>query len=369
MKTLLSITLIFLAFQLQAQLDSLLSQREQQLKIQLSQLRSASTDLEKEKLNQIFKSYLFETIQIKGAYEYPFSALKTIGTIKSPDNMFRFFNWNIEQEDHSNKYFCYILRFDIKSKAWKVTELKDNSIALAPMPDDILDENNWYGALYYKIIPIDKSGKKYYTILGLDANNSASNVKLVDVLSFSGNHIKLGSPIFKMQDGTHKRLFFEHSKKAYMSLNYDDNYKRIIYDHLSPESPDLVGFYEYYVPDLSYDELRFQNNKWYLQENVVGINGKASKNTQITYIDPKNPDKNKTQDIRNSWIDPSDLKAPGGANQHVAKLPGEEDLDGTIRNESKAKKTMDPLPITKSKNRKNEFSMNPFLRAKDRRKK
>lgn len=346
-----------------AQLDSVMYHRELELKQQLDVLRAAQTDADKEARNQEFKSYLYETIQMKGAFDYPFSSLKTLGSIKSPDNEFRFFNWNVEQEDHSNKYYCYILRYDKKNRDWRVHELKDNSAMLPPQPDDILNEDNWYGALYYKVIPIEKGGKKYYTILGLDANNSVSNMKLIDVISFSGSHVKLGSPVFKMADGTHKRLFFEHSKKAYMSLNYDETYKRIVYDHLSPESPNLEGFHEYYVPDLSYDELRFENNKWYLQENVVGVNGKSSKTTNITYIDPKNPDKNKTQEIRNSWIDPSDKEAPGGVNEHVAKLPGQHEGD---EKSDKAGKTPEKSPVTNRKQRKNEFSMNPFIKEKKR---
>lgn len=365
-----SFYILFLLFspQLTAQVDSLMYERELELKLRLDQLRTAQTDVEKEAKNQEFKEFLFQTINMKGAFEYPFLALKTVGTVKSPDNEFRFFNWNVEQEDHSNKYYCYILRFDKKNKEWRVHELKDNSAMLPPRPDDILNEENWYGALYYKIIPTEKSGKKYYTILGLDANNSVSNIKLIDVMSFSGDHVKLGSPIFKMADGTHKRLFFEHSKKAYMSLNYDESYSRIVYDHLSPESPNLEGFHEYYVPDLSYDELRFQNNKWYLQENVVGVNGKANKSYNLTYIDPKNPDQNKTQEIRNSWIDPSDKEAPGGVNQHVAKLPDGEKVNVT-KEDKKEAKSGNKTPVSNRKVKKNEFSMNPFIKEKNRRRK
>ncbi len=345
-----------------AQTDSLLLEREQQLKSYLTNLRASKNNEEKEKNNQVFKAYLNETLQLKGVFEYPFSDLKTLGSIKSPDNSFRLFNWNVEQDDRSNKYYCYVLRFDEKKKEWKTIELIDNSASLNKKPDDILDEKNWYGALYYKIIPVEKSNKTLYTVLGWDGNNPMSNIKMIDVLSFNGSHVKLGSPIFKMADKTYKRLFFEHSNKAFMTLNFDEARQRIIYDHLSPETPSMEGFHEYYVPDLSYDELKFVNNKWVIQENVVGVNGKESNSYTLQYINKKNNQVEKAS-VKNKWVDPSDPNAPNGGNVHVAKLPGDE-LGKSKHVDSKA--TTGSPTISKRQRRKNEFSMNPFLKTRNR---
>lgn len=363
MKFCMYITFIFVGTVVLAQSDSLLYRREQQLKIYLDDLRTSSDDATKQAKNKIFKDYLVETIQIKGAYEYSFAELKTLGSIKSPDNSFRLFNWNVEQEDRTNKYFCYILRFDDKKKEWKIIELVENA-SMNQKSDDVLDEKNWYGALYYKIIPVEKSNKTLYTILGWDGNVS-TNTKLIDVISFNGNKVKLGNPIFKMNDGLHKRLFFEHSKKAFMSLNYDQARNRIVYDHLSPETPNLVGFYEYYVPDFSYDELVYENNKWIVKEDIVGINNKSDKAYTLQHINSKTGDIDNTQ-VKNTWIDPSDKNAPNGGNVHTASLPADEKNakpnDGTHSNVKKE-------PKISKKNKKNEFSMNPYLKEKKKRRK
>ncbi|MCE3295020.1 MAG: hypothetical protein K0R65_734 [Crocinitomicaceae bacterium] len=365
MKVCLNILFVFLAGVAISQTDSLLFKREQQLKTYLNALRASKTPEEKNKNNEIFKSYLLETIQIDGAFSYPFSELKTLGSIKSPDNAFRLFNWNIEQEDRSNKYFCYILRFDEKKKEWKTIELMDNSAHMLQRSDEILDEKNWYGALYYKIIPIEKSNKTLYTILGWDGN-PATNAKMVDVLSFSGNKVKLGSPIFKMNDGLHKRLYFEHSKKAFMSLNFDEARQRIVYDHLSPETPNLVGFYEYYVPDFSYDELYFKNNKWVVQEDVVGINNKGEKSYTLQHINPKNGEV-VSKEVKNNWIDPSDKNAPAGGNTHVASVPESEKGDKVSTDKTQPVPNADQTPKISKKQRKNEFSMNPYYIKKGKR--
>ena len=334
-----------------AQTDSILVHREQQLSTYLDNLRNAKSDLDKEVANQTFKNYLSETILAKGAFDYPFSALKSVGTIKSPDKQFRLFNWNVEQEDETHKYFCFILKFDEKKKDWKIIELIDNSMMLAPQPEDILDETMWYGALYYKIVPFEKSSKTYYTLLGYDANNNMSHTKLIDVLSFSGNHIKLGSPIFKIKDQVLKRVFFEHSKKCIMTLNYDESRNRIIFDHLSPESQSMEGFREFYVPDMSYDALKFVNNKWILEEDVIGINKKTtSKEKSIVRVDIDNNGQLVRHKENGKWIDPSNPNAPAGENIHTPALPQGE-INELPKKKKNAKEASEFPPVRKRNKR------------------
>lgn len=325
--------------------SEIFAQREKQLAVLLSDLRKVFQDQQREAANAKFKSYLLETIKMEGAFDYPFTALKTIGTIKSPDNSFRFFNWNVEQEDESQKYYCFILKFDEKKKNYKVIELTDNSIMLPQQPDEVLDENMWYGALYYSIIPVIKSGKTVYTLLGYDANNGMSHTKLIDVLSFNGAHVKLGSPLFKIKDQVYKRVFFEHSKKCVMSLSYDDSRKKIIFDHLSPESPTMEGFREFYVPDMSYDAFKYEGGRWLLEEDIISVNPKpieASKT--ITTFDLNNKGEMVEKQQKNKWIDPSNATAPAGQNIHKAALP-EDQL--TPEKKEKKKKVQEEFPGSK----------------------
>jgi hypothetical protein len=319
MKTIAAILVMFFLSDLIAQEDSLLVVREKQLVLLLNDLRSASKNSEKESKNKVFKEYLLETIKIKNAINYPFTKLTSIGTVSSDDKKIRLFNWNIEQDDQTQKYYCYILRYDEKKKDYLVSELIDNSFMIPARPDGILEGKDWYGALYYKIIPISKGNKQLYTLLGLDANTTMSNIKLIDVLTFTGNNPKLGAPIFKTKTETLKRVFFEHSEKAYMSLKYEDNFKRIIYDHLSPETPSMTGFYSYYVPDFSYDAFMLVKDKWILTEDVVGVNGKTSEKLKVFVQNEKGELEQK--EIKDKWINPSDPSAAAGSSNHVAITP------------------------------------------------
>ena len=47
-----------------------------------------------------------------------------------------------------------------------------------------------------------------------------------------------------------------------MGLKYDERFKMIVFDHLSPIRPELAGDYKFYGPDFSYDGYKFENGFW-----------------------------------------------------------------------------------------------------------
>lgn len=315
--SILSILLCNLSF---AQ-DSTFIKKEEHLAHLLTDLRKATNDLEKEEKNTLFKNELISFLETDNAYDYSFSRLKTMGVITSPDNTFKIYTWNVERDDFTHKYECLILRYDDRRKRFNLIEFADESEVLPERPEGVISSNSWYGALYYQIIPFQKGAKDMYIVLGWDGFTSMSNRKIIDVLYFSGNTAKLGSPIFKMGDDTKRRLFYEHAENATMSLRYDEQYNRILMDHLSPESPNLKGFHQYYVPDMSYDALVEEKGKWYLKEDVIAITHLPEKHT-IKVIDQKTG-KLVDKTVKNKWEDPSEGSLPGGGNEHVAQMPEE----------------------------------------------
>lgn len=326
-----------------------LSSHENQLLSLLDAVRSAKNDVEKTEANAAFKTRLYQVIQLPSAMDYPFAKLQSIGTVKSPDNYFRFFNWNVEQDDNTQKYYCYILRYDEKKKENNIIELIDNSLMMEPEPADYLDENNWYGALYYKIILTKKSGKTIYTLLGYDANNAMSHIKLIDAISFTNSHVRLGSPIFRYKDKTYKRMFFEHSKKSVMSMTYSEEREKIIFDHLSPESPTMEGFKEFYVPDMSYDAFKMEGNKWVLEEDIIAINKKSNDPKTVVSYD-LDKDGNMVESKKKSkWIDPTNASAPAGQNIHTPAVPDDIVSDGKKKEKKNKSKEKEDFPQAKKK--------------------
>ena len=301
-----------------SQKDTLIPFREKVLFLQLNKVRLAVKDADKKKLNQEFRDYLLETLLLPESYTYSFPRLKTIGVINSPDNSFRIVNWNIQLEDESNLFFGYIVRKGNKKKN-KIIELINKNIVYE-MPTDVIQESNWYGALYYKIICTQKGKKDIYTLLGWRSNGNISNMKIIDVLQINGNHAKLGANIFQTKTEKLKRIVLEYSKKATITVRYEPKLDRIVFDHLSPESPSMKGLYEYYIPDMSYDAYIFENDLWILKEDVIAVN-EFEKNTFKQYNIDKQTGEIKEEEMKKSWIDPSDLNAPGTQNKHTPALP------------------------------------------------
>ncbi|MBU2019803.1 MAG: hypothetical protein KJ941_09165, partial [Bacteroidetes bacterium] len=328
------ISLNFLSF---AQENDDLIQKEIVLNQLLSNLRSASDDDSKISANQILKDSLLVVLENKNSFTYSFKKLKSLGVIDSPDNTFRLFTWNVELEDLSHIYECVIMRYDERKKEFRILELKDQSAYQEERPEEILNQDDWYGALYYQIVPFEKGNKDMYLVMGWDGFTAMSNRKILDVLYFSGNQVKLGSPVFKNGNETKKRIFFEFAENATMSLRWDDQYQRVLMDHLSPESSNLKGFYAYYVPDMSYDAYVLEKGKWYLKEDVVAINKKTAEKIEI-YIEGDNGEIERKK-IKNTWENPSDGNSPNGGNKHVAETPENIDTSKNSTEKTRKKKT------------------------------
>lgn len=316
--------------------------KEMQLVELLNDLRRANTNEAINQANEEFFKTLNKVIKQNWAFDYPFSQLKTLGKITSKDNEVRIFSWNVEWENNSHTYFAFVLKKNKRGGGHSVTYLKDNSHIFNPYPTDMIDENQWYGALYYDIIDVQKGKRTYYTLLGYDAKNDRSTVKLLDVLFFSGNNVKLGYPLFETDEGIAKRVFFEHAAKTVMTLRYDTERQMIVFDHLSPESPSLAEFREYYVPDMSYDGYRFENNKWRLHEDIIANNPVDNKDKLVLRKYDNEKDTIVEVHVKNSWIDPTDKSAPVEGNVHKAALPDDDNKKVKQEKELVSKKQKEP---------------------------
>lgn len=328
-----------------------LQEQEDNLASLLTELRNTKDANTRTKVNTNFKKELLKAIETSGSFQYPFAQLRSLGCITSPDGKVRIYNWNIEnEEDLTQQYFGFIQKYDDKKGKYQIYDLKCDRMMNIPKSNEVVDQNNWYGALYYKIIPVERNKKTYYTLLGWDGNNSMSNLKVIDALHFTGSQAKFGAPIFRQHKEALNRVWFEYAKDVTMHLNYEEKYKRIIFDHLAPQSPALTGFYSTYAPDLSHDAMIFQDGRWYLVEDVVGVNGPTQDKITI-YVPNEKTGELEERKIKNKWVEPS--------KQHVATLP---DQDGTT---TRSKGTPDPVKgDTPKGNRKAPVSYMPTFEKK-----
>ena len=241
-----------------------LHQKEKQLQCLYDSIANSNDDDVKTNLNQqiikIWKTLLPQT----KTFNYPFDSLDKAGILKSPDSKIKLYNWNLPYESGEHDYFCFIqYKPTDKDDQMLLFELEDNSEDMDKPKQKILKKNEWYGALYYKIIPIEtRFDETYYTLLAYDPNDFLTNKKIVDVLHFEKNKPVFGASIFKNQREISNRLIFEYGQFASMMLKYDENKKMIVYDHLSPSEPKYEGDREFYGPDFSYDGLKYENGVW-----------------------------------------------------------------------------------------------------------
>lgn len=227
----------------------------------------SSTDEQKAAANSKFKAVLEEVLTNNASFDADFSEVEKISVLKA--HQLKIYNWTLPHTDGTYTYFAFT-QFKTTDEKVIVTELIDKSAELEKLETKTFTANTWFGALYYEIIHDKKIGEDYYTVLGWDGNNLMTNKKVIDVIVVDNKgNIKLGAPIFKMEKRTQRRVIFEYSKNASMSLKYHPKQQQIIFDFLVPASSRVKGIYEYYGPALdTFDALTLTKNKWVYEKDV-----------------------------------------------------------------------------------------------------
>lgn len=322
--------------------DAQLREKEEELSKLLTQLRTTKGDDQINELNEKFKKAFGKALDMDNAFDYPFASLNTVGKIYSDDKLVRVITWNIQYEDLMHNYFSFIMKKDERRNRVDVIELKRQKQHFGMIQEETVTHENWYGALYYDIIDVQRRNRTYYTLLGYDANDQRSSIKLIDVLYFTGKVPNFGYPLFEVSKGRAKRVIFEHSNKATMSLRYDKERNKIVFDHLTPESPGLKEFREFYVPDMSYDAYDWNGTQWVLLEDIIAVNKEVSNTVELKAYD-KELDSVVSIPTKGKWINPEDPNSPIDGGRHQAITP--EDLKkeqqgkNTKKNQNKATKT------------------------------
>lgn len=232
-------------------------------------MSGSSVDEDKETINQDIVELMDKVLNNPLSFDYPFDSLKYIGKIRSSDQRLRIYTWNLPYENGTHRYFGFLQYTPEKKDPPMVYRMTDKSEDIEDPLHSVLNENNWYGALYYDIVETRDQDNRYYTLLGFDFNNLFSSKKIIDVLYFDEkNRPFFGKQIFQQDDKLLMRVIFEFSARVSMSLTYNKEKKMIIYDHLSPSKPSLTGKYQFYGPDMSYDGLKFEDGIWKLYTDL-----------------------------------------------------------------------------------------------------
>ncbi len=221
------------------------------------------SDVERLESNFLFVKTLVSALKETNSYFFNFEQLNMISAVRSPDDSFRVFSWNIPLQDGS---FLFYGSIQFKSGTLKLLPLLDKTFEISDVNKNIVDSKNWYGAQYYDIIALKPN---QYLLLGWKGHNASVSQKVIEVLSLdSSGNVKLGQGIFD-DDSTIVRKIFSYAKDATMLLRFNKQENRIEFDHLIPLDG---GKKDQNVPDLSHDAYKLKNNKLELLKNITILN-------------------------------------------------------------------------------------------------
>lgn len=231
--------------------------------------------------SDVFFSKFRKVLESRSSSTIPLDSIQGIARVASDDGKFRLFTWNVPLSDGTNKYFGFI---QFSPDTSLVIPLRSVAGAHDGFDTKQMNQQLWYGALYYKLIEISTDGQKAYTLLGWDGYTPNSNRKIIDIITIPNNkEAVFGMPVFKTEKGIKTRVVLEYAETANMLLRYDyqaimiqkrkrvkkENTWLIVMDRMVPMDPSLAGNRKYYVPSGdTYDGFIFRNGFWIQVENV-----------------------------------------------------------------------------------------------------
>jgi hypothetical protein len=249
-------------------------------------------------MNEDFMNLLESVLMEENSFQHQWDSTKNFSVVTSPDNTFKIFTWFIIKDDYSYENFGFIHVYNPNRQKYIIYALYDRKNTLSYPEYDIADINQWYGAVYYKIIPLTDKKTTYYTLLGWNGNDLFNNEKVIDVLQFDLNStspIIFGAKIFKGYTAKVARVILKYSKDASLSLRYDNmkyminsgkkdpktkkwiyetrTGNLIIFDDLVTTDNLVPAIPAFMVPESSVNMAFIpEEGKWRFVPNLIGLN-------------------------------------------------------------------------------------------------
>ncbi len=222
--------------------------------------------------NEKILSTLENFLNQNNAFDFHFKAENNLSDLISSDKNTRIITWVLPPFYGIYRSYGLIVLLNKKTKTTNVFRLQHNTEKPAKPEHAIHDYTQWESCVYYKMLERKFKKKTYYTLLGWSGNDGITSKKLIDVLTIENGKPVFGAPVFQLKKQKQSRLIFEYNAQAVMKLNYDEQKKMIVFDHLSPDVPVNTGRFQYYGPDFSVDGLIWKKGFWILQEDIDAKN-------------------------------------------------------------------------------------------------
>lgn len=235
----------------------------------LKALGAAQRDDERDSISDAIKKDLRTVLEANDAFTADLSDLP-MSRVDAPDGKFRLLTWNLAQNDGSFRYEGFLLVQDKNRRV--LYELRDMTGKIVQPASKKLGADNWYGALYYAVIPPPDKKTTFYTLLGWKGVSKVETQKVIEILSFNGPVPTFGGLVFNEGKVKSARKIFGFSFQTSMSLKWDGPNKAIVFDHLAPMKPEFAGQPALMGPDLSFDAFVWYKGKWSFLQDVDARN-------------------------------------------------------------------------------------------------
>lgn len=203
---------------------------------------------------------LKKALKVTNSYQYKFERLKTVSIQYAPDSTFRIFTWQLFVDDNTYHYYGAI---QMNTPELKMYPLVDRSAKIEDVQQAITSPDNWYGVIYYNILKLKEPTGNKYLLFGLDTYSFFKRRKVIDVLTFNGDQLTFGAPVFPKtlnNEGPVNRLLLEYSAETSVKMNWDEAMQMIVYDHLIPFNGTAKSG-PVNVPDGSYEGFKIAQGK------------------------------------------------------------------------------------------------------------
>src|SRR3546814_1498865 len=90
-------------------------------------------------------------------------------------------SWYVDRGNSSQRFYGVI---QMKQPELKLFGLVDHSSEFSNAEDTVTSWKTWYGAYYYKLIPVRSARDDYYVLLGWNSNGPGLSGRVIEALHF-----------------------------------------------------------------------------------------------------------------------------------------------------------------------------------------
>ena len=183
----------------------------------------------------------------------------------SENGLLRIYSWYREKSKGHNQYYACIFHGNRSPILLFSKERNYQRINF-----EHFNQSNWYGALYYQILPDTFNG--HYILFGFAQSPDGTKQRIIETLHMENDLVQFGSPFFMKKDDegkeeTYHRIVLPYSPSAQIALEYDQSLQQIMHDHIAvftdPKSGEVMK-----VPDGTFEAYAWKKNQFQHEVNL-----------------------------------------------------------------------------------------------------